>query len=267
MKKNFLCLLICMFIISCHDKIDSLEEDSWASTRSQIDMVEEEPEKALIEKPKIFPYTVNVGSEEWKNMSWTEKEQACQLPTEFIDGANSHDLAMACIEYPMAFAYTFYMDTNPFITSLLEKNNGFASLVKRNDGYMELAKIYESLELSEYASEYMYNQSSVLIYPFIELLLGHESIISKFSQEELKWLKRITVGRYADKLANPDVYGLLNIESSMMLFATIILRDGTPITDSERELLNLLFDNPGSGIYAEDFERIAEIITDKSILL
>ena len=140
-------------------------------------------------------------------------------------------------------------------------------MFKRNDGYMELAKIYESLELTEYASEYMYNQSSVLIYPFIELVLSHENVISKFNPEELKWLKSVTYNKYAEKLAKPDDFGILNIESSIMLWATIILRDGTPLTEKEAELLNLLFDNTGRGIYVEDFESIIRLLTEKTIQL
>ena len=68
-------------------------------------------------------------------------------------------------------------------------------------------------------------------------------------------------------MAKPDDFGILNIESSIMLWATIILRDGTPLTEKEAELLNLLFDNTGSGIYVEDFESIIRLLTEKTILL
>ena len=269
MRKVILFAFVGLFIVSCSDKLTSLDGSSPASTRSVDDGEKEQELDSIVlsEKPEIFPYTVEVGTEKWKNMTWNEKEKACQLPEEFIDNATSHELAMACIEHPMAFAYTFYMDTTPFISSLIDKNNGFAALFKRNDGYMELAKIYESLELTEYASEYMYNQSSVLIYPFIELVLSHENVISKFNPEELKWLKSVTYNKYAEKLAKPDDFGILNIESSIMLWATIILRDGTPLTEKEAELLNLLFDNTGSGIYVEDFESIIRLLTEKTIQL
>lgn len=267
MRKVILFAFVGLFIVSCSDKLTSLDGSSPATTRSVDDgEKEQEPDSIVLsEKPEIFPYKVKKGSEEWKKMSWAEREDACQLPEEFIGDATSYELAMACIEHPMAFAYVFYMDPTPFISSLIEKNNGFAALFKKNDGYMELAKIYEGLELIEYASEYMYNQSSVLIYPFIELVLSHENVISKFNPEELKWLKSVTYNKYAEKLAKPDDFGILNIESSIMLWATIILRDGTPLTEKEAGLLNLLFDNTGSGIYVEDFESIIRLLTEKTI--
>ena len=267
MRKVILFTFVYLFIVSCTDKSILLDDSSLATTRSLDEEVIQDPKRALLERPEIFPYTAKIGSEEWKNMSWDEKEEACQLPEEFIRDATSYELAMACIENPTAFAYTFYVDTTPFLTSLIEKNNGFAALLKRNDGYMELAKIYENLKLTEYASDYMYNQSSVLVYPFIELVLSLENVIKKFNLEELKWLKRVASERFADKQTKPDVFGILNIESSIMLWATIILRDGTPLTENETSLLNLLFDNPGSGIYAEDFDSIIRLLTEKTTLL
>ena len=71
MRKVILFAFVGLFIVSCSDKLTSLDGSSPATTRSVDDGEKEQELDSIVlsEKPEIFPYTVEVGTEKWKNMT------------------------------------------------------------------------------------------------------------------------------------------------------------------------------------------------------
>ena len=163
-------------------------------------------------------YPVKPGTKKWATLkSGKDKLKACQIPDDVLRNLPSPDLAILCMEYPLFFEYTAFNDEQQAILIMIENFNGLKELSKRKDGTLSLMKIYSQMKIQENEGYIEKGEnSSVLHYQYIELLLFSDIFLNKLNVQEQK---KIVVDKYDKKLKHINIYG---IKKSLLLGAKII---------------------------------------------
>lgn len=169
-------------------------------------------------------YPVKPGTQTWATLkSGEDKLKACQIPDDVLRNITSPDLAILCMEYPLFFEYTAFNNEQQAILIMIENFNGLRELSKRKDGTLSLMKIYSQMKIQENEGYIEKGEnSSVLHYQYIELLLFSDVFLNKLNVQEQKKLKKTVVDKYDQKLRHINIYGIHGIKKSLLLGAKII---------------------------------------------
>ncbi|MGP1476977.1 MAG: hypothetical protein ACTTJK_05895 [Phocaeicola sp.] len=250
MKKIIFLLFAGVILFSCNNKNDDF--NGMPDTRTEG-----------AAGTDIYVKSVKRGSAEWKAMSGEEKTRVSQIKEQALPKLTDEQLAFACINYPEGLYFGAVNNERAFIASLIKKFNGFGELMKRQYGVKTLIKFYKDLSFDVKRlqnTEEFDNFSSPQVFQYVELLLSDPSMMNLMDAEDLKVLEDAAWDKYKMKRDNPDIYGLGNAGSTLLLIATIRLKTDNGLSRQEREILSKAVNTAFFPNKKEDIEEIYSIL-------
>ena len=175
----------------------------------------------------LWDYPIKPGMEEWATLR-TKKQMidACQIPLEILNNSNTKDLVTICLNYPMFNDYLIFNNERKGICVMIQRFNGLMELSQRENKIPELIQAYSNFPILTQLQKDPTSKEYHLPYklPFLELVLCDTLFLNKMNNDELEELRVIALNKYVSELQNPDVYSLFNIKKTMLLIASVIIR-------------------------------------------
>ena len=95
-----------------------------------------------------YPFPIVPGTDEWKNISHTQRVASLQLPADTLQSISTARLLETCLYYPFNIDIFALDDQIYSFTKVKEQFNGYAELYQRTDFVQELMNLYASRNIS-----------------------------------------------------------------------------------------------------------------------
>lgn len=108
--------------------LDIVAEEDWANTF-------------------VGEYPIDILSEEWNSLSYSEATAACDMPMEYAESLTTDELVEYALNYPFLMDILAYDNIEDGMNHLANKSSVFEELFSRTDCYDELLNEYLELEI------------------------------------------------------------------------------------------------------------------------
>ena len=214
-----------------------------------------------------FSFNPIISQGSWRYYSIQQKFDACQIPDSIISTLSTDQLVELCASHPLnSLCYAY---DNPMIGALyvMHHFNGFKELQKRSDASEKLINFYENVDFSAITSNpypmtltcnnKLYSSSNIA---FIEFVLASGEIPSVFNNDSKK-LDDVSYRKYEDKLSNFSIYGINNLNNSLMIQSKIALRLNKFSSNDEKKTIEDFYYNCGQG---SDINKVSKILFNQN---
>jgi len=171
-----------------------------------------------------YQYPVRPGTDQWKVLNSTiEKIAVCQLPDSLLKNISTSDLLISCLNYPLLNNYTASNSAYDGLLNIIKTFNGLSEFLERPDAHQILLDYYISDKTSDIERR-LDKGGYTFIFSAIELLLCHESIINRFSQNEQKGVLKLLLLKYREKEHFKEYFGFYGKMTTAFVAAKYIER-------------------------------------------
>lgn len=207
----------------------------------------------------VYEFPIRPGMDEWKELRTNaEMLEACQIPENILSRMTTEGLVKTCLNYPKTIDFLAYSDFPTGLNRVISGFNGLIELTRRPRAASILLEEYKALDPDSMLSKTLLigreRYSFRFGMMFIELLLGHEEMLSKLNEEEKKVLLKECLIKYEKKQQNFS-FGLVHFKTIGMLIGRILL------SESYSEFVDKYNENSMYMLFLED-----KMPTDRQIL-
>jgi hypothetical protein len=171
-----------------------------------------------------FDFPIKPGSEIWRTFTTHKQmEDATKIPDAILNKMSTEDLLTTCLNYPL-FVDMIYFDQKQLGYTLVEKRfNGLRELMNRKDAGRVLSSVFSKMEIEtlDKNSTTADKFKTAYSYSKILMLLAQESILKKFSKNELSELKIMLKNKYDKMKTRKDIFSNPVFEHCAYLFGKI----------------------------------------------
>lgn len=247
MKKLSLLFLLLVTVCSC-------SEELLTGSSSQVE---------LVSTNAVFNFDSIKSQGNWKTSSIQQKFDACQIPDSILPSLSTDQLVELCASHPLnSLCYAY---DNPMVGAkyIMHRFNGFEELQKRKDAAEKLINFYDSVNFSTITSspypmtlkykDKFYSSSNI---SFIEFVLASDEIPDLYKRYSER-LEEVSYNKFEQKLKLVDIYGILNLNNSLMIQSKIALKSNKLSSKEERETIQEFYNNYGHGT---DISKVSNIL-------
>ena len=174
-----------------------------------------------------YKYPIIPGTASWDSLhGFSEMRAACQVPESILRDLTTEALIQTCLDYPLFLSFTAYDDSLGGMARVISGFNGMQELLTRKDAGSIIIKLYTQLDPRNCDPTWPPLQQGdyTLRLRGLELLIGHNSILSNLSKDQRRQLLALSIDRARAKL-DTRTFGFADVESSALLSARLMLKD------------------------------------------
>jgi hypothetical protein len=167
-----------------------------------------------------WDFPIKPGSTEWKNaVSYKEKLNFFNIPTEILNTISTKELAKTCLNYPEFSLIFTRNDLQLGYNHISEIFNGFKELESRKDAGKELLSIYKSYNPGAFDKNTTNLEigNHIIKFTYIELLIAQSNCIKNLSTTERNELSIECLRKHKEKKNLIEYYGVIGLKTTVLI--------------------------------------------------
>ncbi len=185
MYKKIFCFIVCITIL-VSTNISIVTFDGTVQPYEEMEYNYDLVSKDDWENTEIGEYPIDVDSEIWSQLSYSEAAAACDMPKEYAESLTTEELVDYAVNYPFLMDIFAYDNFTDGMNHLVNKSSVFEELFSRVDCYDELIAEYLELDIDyeEVSKSHDVCDTNYDIEVFIEIYLGLNYDLLSYKQAE-----------------------------------------------------------------------------------
>lgn len=176
-------------------------------------------------KPEdTYLYPIRPGTSEWRNLPAEDHLKACQIPDSIVRNISTEGLIQSWIDFPLNIEIIDASTLQKGIEFFMRNFSGLKVLIGRKNAGEKLTERYKAMnpacviKFKDDVSKGGYT----LIFTYIEMLLGQDTILGHLTIYQKKQLISIALNKYKIKKEYIQQYGFFGEENSLFVCARIM---------------------------------------------
>ena len=166
----------------------------------------------------VFP---NYKEGKYKDMTYIEKINDCQIPYDTLNKMSTNGLIETCLKYPFYFDMVFRETPYIGFKKTIQNFNGLNELLSREDASEELFKFYNSIDFSNISESN--DEGLALRMRYLEYIISQNEIIYKMTKDMREDLVKICIENLMLKIEKyPDVF---TVDPTLLIIGRILSID------------------------------------------
>lgn len=145
---SFICILMIVLSTDCSIFASEISTTTEYLPYEEMDYDYDIVSKEDWENTDIGEYPLDVQAAEWKLLSSSEAEAACDMPKEYAESLTTKELVEYVVNYPFLMDILAFDSISDGINSLKSKSSAFDVLFSRQDCYDELLNKYSEMDVN-----------------------------------------------------------------------------------------------------------------------
>lgn len=180
----------------------------------------------IAQEKKTWKYPISIGSKEWKDMSYSDKIQKSQPPSNFLTQVSTKELFSYCINYPFNRDLLLFNNPDDGFKRVFECSTVWQEFVKRKDACIVFVEYYTSFtcdQINNLSGEEKTDRLFNLF--FLEKIIGGTAFLDNLKTEEKKHLASVINSKIKEKKQYPESFLGFTYNSSLSALVKIMETD------------------------------------------